>query len=138
MKLPIFFISCMAVVPANAHDTEALNLFSETFDACMNIEDDSEAADCFRKTKIDKLILVLEQARCQVEAWNAQEKADYYYITGATTCATGWLNYRLYDTNTDNFLISGRTFIEGFAFQIYADMPYYDGEVTMRYSVEQR
>jgi hypothetical protein len=58
---------------------------------------------------------------CRIEGWNYKKIADKIYITGATTCREGRITIRVYDGSTDRFLVSGFTFIKGYAFQQYFD-----------------
>lgn len=71
---------------------------------------------------------------CKIEDWSFSEKASSIYINGTATCSTGKLIYRLYDGNTNKFITSGFTYIEGYAFQSYADGST-PGSLNIKYTI---
>lgn len=74
---------------------------------------------------------------CKIEDWTYSEKAGSIYLNGSTTCKSGKLIYRLYDGETDEFIASDFTYIDGFAFQSYTDgrMP---KSIKIKYVIEER
>lgn len=72
---------------------------------------------------------------CEIEDWSYQSKANALYISGATTCKEGQLTLRVYDGNTDEFLASDYTYIEGYAFQIYIDSRV-PSSLNIKYSID--
>lgn len=111
---------------------------SQSYRSCAASGDDAQRLNCYEALS-PKIIAVTESVTadisqpCIIEDWNYSRKAGAAYITGATSCASGRLNYRLYDG--EKFLVSGFTYIKGFAFQAYADAPSLP-EMQIKYSIE--
>lgn len=142
------FTAALAIfaAPVLAQDNATRVGIAEHYLECyrMNLEpgSDSERLKCYDDLA-EKMPAWLAgedipaaSTKCEIESWNYRRKAGAAYITGSTTCRTGKLNYRLYDKSGDRFLTSGFTFIEGFAFQTYADVDKMPSEMFIRYTIE--
>ena len=74
---------------------------------------------------------------CAIEAWKQQMRGTVPMMTGATTCESGELIYRLYDAETDEFLTSGFHYFSGFAFQAYPEIAEWPNVVDIRYVIKE-
>ena len=88
-------------------------------------DSDGERLTCYDDMSPKVADLTMEVANvtspgCQIEDWNYEGMAQKMVIRGAATCASGRLDFRLYDG--DKFLTAGTTFIQGFAFETIASV----------------
>ena len=72
---------------------------------------------------------------CAVEATSYSQRGSHTYVTGATTCAAGRLDYRIY--SGEQFITSGFTYFQGYAFQFYAPGALPEG-FEMKYEIQPR
>lgn len=132
-----FFIAIPCVGSADIA-TSAID-FSKSYRACFAMTESAEDRAVCYDALIPKVIGLTAsvtkevQTGCKIEDWNYSRKAKSAYITGSTTCESGRLNYRLYDG--EKFLSSGFTYIKGFAFQAFADVPSI-AEMNIKYTIE--
>ena len=75
---------------------------------------------------------------CAVEDWNMTMRGSHPYMVGAMTCATGRMDYRLYDAADGAFMASGFVYFEGFAFQDYPEISSWPASVDLKYSISPR
>jgi len=130
----------------SVHLAEAVLQVTQGYIECFQIRPDNEKRlSCYDDLllEFDEVSSVLKGSKptasksCEIESWNFREKAGSAYITGSTTCAKGKLNYRLYrDEDGTDFLVSGFTFIDGFAFQTYADVGNVPSRMSIKYTIE--
>lgn len=144
MRVLFLILAIAAPGAVSAQDDQAVRLaIAERYLACfeMQLDQTPEARiACYDALAQDIPEWVAggpvpERTGCSIKSWNFRVvQTGSYYITGETTCAGGRLNYRLY-TAEDQFLTSGFTFIEGFAFQFYETLPTRPDQVGMRSTI---
>ncbi|WP_406646846.1 hypothetical protein QEZ52_00255 [Aliisedimentitalea scapharcae] len=132
------------VAPVFGEDMELKLKFSERYLACAreNLGDDPARLACFDELMRD-LPKWLEEgfvpvASCEIEDWKMQLRGNLPYMTGATTCPSGRLTYRMYDGETGEFVTSGFTYFEGYAFRDYPDTEAWPNSVDLKYTISDR
>ncbi len=139
MKMIILGLALMVASPLAAQDNPAADYLG-----CFKIkEPDAERLACYDGLSRKMQILAsstrgrIQNAYdgCKIESWNFTNTSAGIKITGATTCASGKLNYRLYTEGDEAFISSGFTFIEGYAFQTFPDGPP-QSRMIIRYTVD--
>lgn len=140
MKVVIFSLALSAF----GHSAAAQDNPAADFLDCFNMkESDVDRLTCYdglsRKMQIlsssTRGRIQNTSAGCKIEAWSFINTSAGLKITGATTCASGKLNYRLYTESGEKFISSGFTYIDGFAFQTFPDGPPQD-RMIIRYTID--
>ncbi len=99
--------------------------------ACSDISDDTKRLACYDG------LAASTAGDCVVEAWTASMRGSNPYMTGSLSCEAGRLDYRLFDKESGEFLASGFTFFQGYAFQAYPDMRAWSGAAEMRFVIQE-
>ena len=114
--------------------------FSQSYRECFTIRDsESDRLSCYDAI-LPQLADLMERAssdigpKCQIEDWNYEGMAQKTVIRGAATCASGRLDFRLYDG--DEFLTAGTTFVRGFAFETIASVWPIPKAMQIKYVIE--
>jgi hypothetical protein len=129
---------------ANADVAEDLLGFSGSYKECFTIQgDDTARLACYDglTTELSNLIAATAQSisgdSCEVESWTGSMRGTKPYMTGAVSCESGRLDYRLYEFGTDKFLTSGFTYFQGYAFQEYPEISAWPESADMRFVVSE-
>lgn len=114
-----------------------LKSYSECFAIRSNAEERLACYDAMLPKVAEMAKSAADQGsanNCAIEDWTFKREGKHTLINGATTCAAGRIDYRLYDG--EKFLASGFTFIKGYAFQDYIELPKTPAEMSIKYSIE--
>jgi len=118
--------------------------FGQRYLACQREfgSDDSARLVCYDDLLGDFTTWIAEglpdSEDCAVEDWNMTMRGSHPYMVGAMTCATGRMDYRLYDAADGAFMASGFVYFEGFAFQDYPEISSWPASVDLKYSISPR
>lgn len=99
---------------------------------CASIGDDASRLACFDA--------VVEPTACEVEDWLWSYEGDAIDYSGATTCGEGTIRIRFYDAGTQPATFLGATFsyVRGYSFRDFMTSAAPTGDVTIRYTIEER
>lgn len=72
---------------------------------------------------------------CEIEDWRFYEAAGHIMIQGATTCKTGTLHIRAYNSETDEYLGNATAYVKGYTFEtiMQGSAP---SKLSIKYSAE--
>ncbi len=143
LRLIFCMIFGSLAIPAQADELDLKTEFSERYIACYSefMTDDASRVACY-----DDLVTTLTAwlkdgtqvpTLCEVEDWKMEMRGTITHISGAASCASGKLAYRLYD-DKGNFLTSGVSYFDGFVFEAYPGIPNWPENVNMKYTIEDR
>jgi hypothetical protein len=141
--VPFFAASIPGAALANDTSAQGLIPFTRSYLECFGMD----ASDTVRLSCFDALAdrlsgdLKAETSSaeagapaCKVENWASSMRGSHLFISGATSCAKGRIDYRLYDDA--DFVASGFSYFQGFAFQAYADTGAPAGKLSIKYTIE--
>lgn len=93
---------------------------------CSEIVDDAERLACYDDAAT---------AECKVGDWRYYRQVPGVLgIEGVSNCRSGRLDFQLYEG--DEFLAAHTTFISGFGFKTFVDVPGFPPNLGMRYVID--
>lgn len=124
------------LAPVNAVADPIVEL-SAGYIACFQQQSDDTARLACYDGLTDKVAAATTspKAGCQVDGWNLTKMGKQIHMSGSTSWSSGRLNCRLFDG--DNFLASGFTFSQGYAFQEYTDLNGAPAGMTMKFLIDE-